>query len=59
MMGTKHSHSHKVSRRNILKKLKSGAKFVVPTLVTFEISNLHVAASNSDKLVPPGTPADW
>ena len=35
------------SRRELLKKVGKTAAFVVPTLVTFQISNLAVAASKT------------
>ena len=52
-MGKIRSKTKKVSRRNILKKVKSGAKFIIPTIVTFNVSKLH-----ADSSAPPGPP-DW
>ncbi len=55
MMIPKHSHSHKVSRRKFLKKIKSGTKFIVPTLVSFNVSKLHATASVQPEIpLPPG-----
>lgn len=56
-MGTKQSNSHKISRRNILKKIKKSTVFVVPTLVSFNISKLH--ATSSKELTPPKPPTEW
>ena len=41
----------KTSRRDFLTKIKQGAIFAVPTLVTFRISELHAQASAA-----PGVP---
>ena len=42
-----------VSRREVLKKTKAGAKFVVPTIVTFELSKCIAVAST------PPSPPSW
>ncbi len=43
-----------VSRREVLKKTKASMKFVVPTIVTFELSKCEAVAS-----YPPGHPSDY
>ena len=52
-MEEKKSETKELSRRNVLIKVKQGAKFAVPTLVTFKISELHAQASS-----PPDVP-EW
>ena len=47
-MEKEQSERNTFSRRELLKKAKKGAAFVVPTLVTFKLSELKVHAS-----VPP------
>ena len=56
-MGTKQSNSQKISRRKILKKIKKSTVFVVPTLVSFNISKLH-ANSTAPAAIPP-PPSEW
>ena len=52
-MGKMQSKTKNVSRRKIFKKVKSCAKFIIPTIVTFNVSKLHAESS-----APPGPP-DW
>ena len=52
-MEEKTSETKRLSRRKILRKVKRGAIFAVPTLVTFKISKLHAWASDT-----PEAP-DW
>ncbi len=58
-MGTKQSPRQNLSRRKILKKIKKSTVFVVPTLVSFHISKLHVGASGTAMTEPPGPPDEW
>ena len=42
------------SRRKLLKKAGKAAVFVVPTILTFKVTNLHAQASTQ-----PTTPSHW
>lgn len=44
----------KPTRREVLKKGKTAALFVIPTILTFNVKDLHAQASS-----PPGTPGEW
>ena len=48
-----HQKQRNVSRREVLKKTKTGVKFVVPTIVTFELSKCEAVAST------PPDPPSW
>jgi hypothetical protein len=44
----------KTSRRELLKKARTAAVFVIPTILTFNVKDLHASASSI-----PSVPTDW
>lgn len=44
----------KTTRREMLRKAKIAAVFVIPTILTFNVKNLHASASSD-----PTTPSTW
>ncbi len=55
-MEEKKQKEKNASRREVLKKAKSTAVFVLPTVLTFKVADLAVAASSGRQ---PTTPQKW
>ena len=53
-MEEKKQEIKQTSRRELLKKARTAAVFVIPTILTFKVKDLHAAASTA-----PTTPQDW